>query len=37
MWKDDAIWLPSFILENKILKGYFKFSGEEEILEYNVE
>lgn len=36
MFPDDAFWLP-YVLEGKMIEGYFKFDKDWNLLEYKVE
>uniref|UniRef100_A0A8D0GAX5 Uncharacterized protein n=1 Tax=Sphenodon punctatus TaxID=8508 RepID=A0A8D0GAX5_SPHPU len=33
MWPDDSYWFP-LLLQKKLFFGYFKFQGQDTILEY---
>ncbi|XP_067912020.1 oxidized purine nucleoside triphosphate hydrolase [Heterodontus francisci] len=36
MWPDDIYWFP-LMLQKKLFKGYFKFKGHNNILEYTLQ
>ncbi|KFV61447.1 7,8-dihydro-8-oxoguanine triphosphatase, partial [Dryobates pubescens] len=36
MWADDAYWFP-LVLQRKLFRGYFKFQGQDTILEHTLE
>ncbi|XP_054247225.1 oxidized purine nucleoside triphosphate hydrolase [Indicator indicator] len=36
MWADDAYWFP-LVLQKKLFRGYFKFQGQDTILEHTLE
>lgn len=36
MWPDDPYWFP-LLLQKKQFLGYFKFQGQDTILEYTLE
>nr|XP_056722395.1 oxidized purine nucleoside triphosphate hydrolase [Euleptes europaea] len=36
MWPDDSYWFP-LLLQKKLFVGYFKFEGEDTILEYSLQ
>nr|XP_020659948.1 7,8-dihydro-8-oxoguanine triphosphatase [Pogona vitticeps] len=35
MWPDDVYWFP-LLLQKKLFRGYFKFQGQDTILEYTL-
>ncbi|NXU50900.1 8ODP triphosphatase, partial [Turnix velox] len=35
MWPDDAYWFP-LVLQKKLFRGYFKFQGQDTILEHTL-
>ncbi|XP_062444402.1 oxidized purine nucleoside triphosphate hydrolase isoform X1 [Rhea pennata] len=35
MWADDAYWFP-LLLQKKLFRGYFKFQGQDTILEHTL-
>ncbi|KGL79846.1 7,8-dihydro-8-oxoguanine triphosphatase, partial [Tinamus guttatus] len=35
MWADDAYWFP-LVLQKKLFRGYFKFQGQDTILEHTL-
>ncbi|XP_057272763.1 oxidized purine nucleoside triphosphate hydrolase isoform X2 [Pezoporus wallicus] len=35
MWADDIYWFP-LVLQKKLFRGYFKFQGQDTILEHNL-
>ncbi|NWZ80908.1 8ODP triphosphatase, partial [Poecile atricapillus] len=36
MWPDDSYWFP-LVLQRKLFRGYFKFQGQDTILEHSLE
>ncbi|NXS19433.1 8ODP triphosphatase, partial [Mystacornis crossleyi] len=35
MWPDDSYWFP-LVLQRKLFRGYFKFQGQDTILEHSL-
>uniref|UniRef100_A0A663NBV3 Nudix hydrolase domain-containing protein n=3 Tax=Strigidae TaxID=30459 RepID=A0A663NBV3_ATHCN len=35
MWPDDSYWFP-LLLQKKLFRGYFKFQGQDTILEHTL-
>nr|CAG31817.1 hypothetical protein RCJMB04_11m15 [Gallus gallus] len=35
MWADDVYWFP-LVLQRKLFRGYFKFQGQDTILEHTL-